>query len=153
VPYDVWIQEGLITATPGNVIDYEYIRRELNALNAAVEIRELAFDRWGATQLSTQLEGDGFTMVPFGQGFASMAAPTREFLGLVAGGRIAHGGHPVLRWMASNLAVKQDAAGNLKPDKASSGEKIDGIVALIMGLDRMGRHGDEPVPMITVLGG
>ena len=152
VPYDVWIQEGWITATPGNVIDYAYIRQELNALNAEVDIREIAFDRWGATQLSTQLEDDGFTMVPFGQGFASMAAPTREFLGLVAGGRIAHGGHPVLRWMASNLAVNQDAAGNLKPDKGRSGEKIDGIVALIMGLERANRHAEAPVPMITVLG-
>jgi phage terminase large subunit-like protein len=152
VPYESWIAQGLLRATPGNVIDYDIIRRDIGVLGESVEIQEIAFDRWGATQLSTQLEGDGFTMVPFGQGFASMAAPTKEFLGLVAAGKLAHGRHPVLRWMASNFAVKEDAAGNLKPDKASSSEKIDGIVALIMGLDRASRHAAEPPALISVMG-
>jgi len=140
VPYDVWIQQARIAATPGNVIDYDVIRRDINALREEVDIREIAYDRWGATQLATQLQGDGFTMVPLGQGFMSMAAPTKELLSLVTGRGFAHGGNPVLRWMASNLAVKQDAAGNLKPDKGSSSEKIDGIVALIMALDRASRN-------------
>lgn len=136
VPYPEWIQQGLITATPGNVIDYDVIRADINALGQQVDIAEIAIDRWNATQLATQLEGDGFTVVLFGQGFASMAAATKELLRIIAAGDLAHGGHPVLRWMASNLAVKQDAAGNLKPDKATSGEKIDGIVALCMALGR-----------------
>ena len=152
VPYDVWIQQGLITATPGNIIDYEYIRKEINALSADIEIVEIAYDRWGAVQLATQLEGDGFTMVPLGQGFQSLAAPTKELLKLVASGRLAHGGHAVLRWNASNLSVKQDAAGNLKPDKATSGEKIDGIAALVDALDRVMRNVDAPAPLISVLG-
>lgn len=143
VPYDVWHREGYLTATPGNVIDYDIIRADLNALSQEVEIAEIAIDRWNATQIATQLTGDGFTLVAFGQGFASMAAPTKELLRIVAAGELAHGGHPVLRWMASNLSVRQDAAGNLKPDKATSGEKIDGIVALVMALDRASRHGGE----------
>jgi phage terminase large subunit-like protein len=151
VPYDVWIERGLITATEGNIVDYDVIRREINALQERVEIREIAYDRWGATQLATQLGGDGFTMVPFGQGFASMAAPTKELLSLVTAGGFAHGGHPVLRWMAGNLAVKQDAAGNLKPDKASSSEKIDGIVALIMALDRASRRPATAEPRVWAL--
>jgi phage terminase large subunit-like protein len=142
VPYDVWIQEGRLRATPGNVIDYDVIRREIGELGQVVELTEIAIDRWNATQIATQLTGDGFTIVQFGQGFASMAAPTKELLRLVAAGELAHGNHPVLRWMASNLSVRQDAAGNLKPDKATSGEKIDGIVALVMALDRQNRHAE-----------
>lgn len=136
VPYPEWIQRGVLKATPGNVIDFDVIRADINALGEQVEIAELAIDRWNATQLATQLEGDGFTVMLFGQGFASMAGPTKELLRLIAAGELAHGGHPVLRWMASNVAVKQDAAGNLKPDREKSGEKIDGIVALVMALGR-----------------
>jgi len=142
VPYDAWVRDGLMTATPGNVIDYGYIVRDVEMLGERFDIREIAFDRWGAFQVSQALEGAGFTMVGFGQGFASMASPTKELLRLVLDGLLSHGGHPVLRWMADNLVVRQDAAGNVKPDKAKSREKIDGVVAGIMGLDRAVRHGD-----------
>jgi len=152
VPYDVWVRDGLIATTPGNIIDFEFIRKEINALHTQVEIREIAYDPWGAVHLATQLTEDGFTAVPFRQGMASMAAPTKELLAMITAGRIAHGGHPVLRWMADNFSVHQDAAGNLKPDKASSKDKIDGVVALIMGLDRAGRHAEAPAPLVSVLG-
>jgi phage terminase large subunit-like protein len=152
VPYADWIQQGYIAATPGNQIDYDVIRRDINALAEQVDIQEIAYDRWGATQLATQLTGDGLTMVPFGQGFASMAAPTKEMLSLILAGRLGHGGDPVLRWMANNLSLAQDAAGNLKPDKARSGEKIDGIVALVMGLDRASRHPEASGALISVMG-
>ena len=140
VPYDAWVRQGLITATEGNVIDYGYIIRDIEGLGERYNIREIAFDRWGAFQVSQQLEGSGFTMVGFGQGFVSMAGPTKELLRLVLDRRLAHGGHPVLRWMADNMVVSTDAAGNVKPNKAKSREKIDGIVAGIMGLDRAIRH-------------
>lgn len=139
VSYRAWVEAGLIEATEGNVIDYDVIRARIREDGERFEIREITYDRWGAVQLATQLQGDGFTLVPFGQGFASMAAPTREFLSIVASARLAHGGHPVLRWMASCLALAQDAAGNLKPDRHESmkgGGKIDGIVALVMALGR-----------------
>lgn len=140
VPYDAWCREGLISATEGNVIDYAYIVRAIEELGERYDIREIAFDRWGAFQVSQALEGAGFTMVGFGQGFASMANPTKELLRLVLDGKLAHGGHTVLRWMADNMVVSTDAAGNVKPNKAKSREKIDGIVAGVMGLDRALRH-------------
>ncbi len=136
VDYEAWIQQGFIEATPGNVIDYRYIRKRINEVGQQFNIREIAFDRWGATEIMQSLDDDGFTVVQFGQGFESMAHPTKELLRLVLDKKIRHGGHPVLRWMADNMTVKQDPAGNVKPDKSKSSEKIDGVVALIMALDR-----------------
>lgn len=136
VPYDIWAKQGWITATPGNVIDYEYIRQTVNELGKRYQILEIAADRWNATQLIQQLAGDGFTIFPFGQGFKDMTAPTKQFDTLVTSGRLIHGANPVLRWMASNTSVEQDAAGNLKPSKKKSSEKIDGIVAAVMALGR-----------------
>lgn len=140
VPYVEWEKEGYIEQTDGNVIDYDTIRARINELGERFQIKEIAIDRWNATQLSTQLDGDGFKMIPFGQGFASMAAPSREFDTLLRGRKFLHGGNPVLRWMASNAAVKQDPAGNIKPDKNKSSEKIDGIVAAIMAIGRASVH-------------
>ena len=140
VSYEAWVREGLITATEGNVIDYAVIVRDIEELGERYNIREIAFDRWGAFQVSQALDGAGFEMVGFGQGFASMAGPTKELLRLVLDGKLAHGGNAVLRWMADNVVVSQDAAGNLKPNKQKSREKIDGVVAGIMALDRAMRH-------------
>jgi len=136
VPYDLWVRDGYIEATEGNVVDYDVIRERINELGDRFDIQEIAIDRWNSTQLQTQLLGDGFEVVPFGQGFASMAAPTKELDKLLRERSIRHGGNPVLRWMASNVAVKGDAAGNWKPAKDKSSERIDGIVALIMALGR-----------------
>lgn len=127
-------------ATDGNVIHYAAIRRKIEELSKVYDIKEIAFDRWGAVQLSQELSDAGMTVIPFGQGFASMSPPTKELLNLVISKQLSHGGNPVLRWMADNLVVRQDPAGNIKPDKAKSTEKIDGMVALIMGLDRAIRH-------------
>ncbi|MGK2857914.1 MAG: terminase large subunit [Thermoanaerobaculia bacterium] len=136
VPYDRWIEEGYITATEGDVVDYDVIRNDLRADGEHYEIVEIAFDRWNATQLSTQLAGDGFTMVKFGQGYHDMASPSRELEKLLAARVLAHGKNPVLRWMAGNVTAEMDAAGNRKPSKAKSTERIDGIVALVMTLGR-----------------
>jgi phage terminase large subunit-like protein len=138
VPYDQWVSQGLIQATDGNVIDYDFLRQSIHEDAEQFQIAETAFDRWNATQLITQLGSDGLTMIPFGQGFASMAAPTRELEKLIVGRQLAHGGNPVLRWMVSNVAIKQDPAGNLKPDKSKSADRIDGVVALVMALGRAG---------------
>jgi phage terminase large subunit-like protein len=136
VPYDVWSRQGLFTLTEGNVIDYDAIRSRVNELGKTYDIREIVFDRWNAQQLVTQLTGDGFEMVELGQGFASLSAPTKRLLELVLSGELAHGGNPVLRWMASNVMVATDPAGNIKPDKSKCIEKIDGIAALIDALAR-----------------
>jgi phage terminase large subunit-like protein len=140
VPYDVWHQQGFLLATEGNVIHYGFIEQFIHELGEKYHILEIAFDRWGATQMTQDLEGMGFTVVPFGQGFASMSPPTKEFYKLLMEGRIQHGGNPIMRWMAGNVVVDTDPAGNIKCTKAKSPEKIDGIVAAIMALDRCIRH-------------
>ena len=140
VPYDLWIDQGWIKTTPGNVIDYRYIRKDINELAEQYHIKEIAFDRWGATEIIQDLEDDGFEVIQFGQGMASMAAPTKDLMRLVLAQQLCHGGNPVLKWMADNMVVRTDPAGNWKPDKAKSTEKIDGMVALIMALDRAVRN-------------
>jgi phage terminase large subunit-like protein len=110
---------------------------------AALTSERIVFDRRNATQLCTQLTADSIEMIPFGQGFASMSPLTRELEKLIIGSQLPHGGHPILRWMASNVAIKQDPAGNLKPDKGKSTERIDGIVVLIKALGRAMLQEDE----------
>jgi phage terminase large subunit-like protein len=90
--------------------------------------------------MTQNLEGMGFTVVPFGQGFKDMGPPTKELMKLTLEEKIAHGGHPVLRWMMDNIYVRTDPAGNIKPDMEKSTERIDGAVALIMALDRAVRN-------------
>ena len=143
VPYPDWIRQEYMIATEGNVVDYDYIRNHLNQLSKMFEIRAVVVDRWNATQLITQLSQDGLEVVPFGQGFASLSAPTKELLKLIASKKFRHGGHKVLRWMASNTAGETDAAGNIKPSKKKSAEKIDGIVATVMGIGWMSRADDQ----------
>lgn len=140
VPFDDWVRDGLISATPGNVIDYYYIEQTVRQLALDYEISEIAFDRWGATLLYQRMEEARQTMIQFGQGFASMSSPMKEFMNLILSKRIGHDGNPVLRWMADNVVARTDPAGNIKPDKAKSKNRIDGIVASIMGLDRATRY-------------
>lgn len=140
VPYDVWEKQGFVKTTEGNVIHYGFIESFIEELGTMFNIKEIAFDRWGAVQMVQNLEGLGFTVVPFGQGYKDMSPPTKELMKLALENRIAHGGHPVLKWMMDNIHVRTDPAGNIKPDKEKSTEKIDGAVALIMALDRSIRH-------------
>jgi len=142
VPYDVWVRQGFIEATPGNVIDYEWILSQIDEDARKYDIKEIAFDRWGAAQIQTKLTelGGDEWMVQFGQGYRSMSPPTKECERLVLEHKLSHGGNPVLTWMADNMVVNQDPAGNIKPDRRSSREKIDGMVAMIMALDRSLRH-------------
>ena len=140
VPYDVWERQGYLMSTEGNVIHYDFIEKFIEELGEKYHILEIAFDRWGATQMVQDLEGMGFTVVPFGQGYSSMSAPTKEFYKILMEGNMVHGGHPVLRWMAGNVVIDTDPAGNIKVTKARSKEKIDGIVAAIMALDRCIRN-------------
>ena len=140
VPYDAWLRDGYISATPGNVIDYDHIEAKIVELAGLYTIDEIAFDRWGATLIYQQLEEQRLTMVQFGQGYTSMSPPMKELLKLILSYQLGHGGHPVLRWMADNVVARMDPAGNIKPDKAKSRSRIDGIVAGIMALDRALRH-------------
>jgi len=140
VPYDLWASQGLIHTTPGNQVDYSYVRKVINDLSKLYDIREIGFDRWNATQIVQQLMDDGLTMVPIGQGYQSMNAPTAELLAMIKDGRLRHGNNPVLNWMADCMTVKQDPAGNVKPskpDRMKSKNRIDGIAALVDALARV----------------
>ena len=143
VPYDVWERQGFLQTTEGNVVHYGFIEQFIERLGERFNIREIAFDRWGAVQMVQNLEGMGFTVVPFGQGFKDMSPPTKELMKLVLEQKIAHGGHPVLRWNMDNIYIRTDPAGNIKADKEKSTEKIDGAVATIMALDRAIRCGND----------
>jgi phage terminase large subunit-like protein len=153
VPYLTWHKQGHIETTPGNVIDYEYIRKKINELNLIYSIKEIALDRWNATGIATQLEQDGFIIVPFGQGFNSMSAPTKEYEVLVLQGKMKHNDNPVLRWEIGNCAVEQDATDNIKPSKKKSTERIGGVVASIMALGRaiVRPKEDEKIEYISYL--
>jgi phage terminase large subunit-like protein len=140
VPYDTWQKIGSFYTTEGNVVHYGFIESFIEELGTKYNIKEIAFDRWGAVQMTQNLEGLGFTVVPFGQGFKDMSPPTKELMKLTLEEKLAHSGHPVLRWMMDNIYIRTDPAGNIKPDKEKSTEKIDGAVATIMALDRALRH-------------
>ncbi|MDR1364076.1 MAG: terminase large subunit [Oscillospiraceae bacterium] len=149
VPYDLWQKQGFLKTTEGNVVHYGFIEKFIEELGKKYNIREIAFDRWGAIQMTQNLENLGFTVVPFGQGFKDMSPPTKELMKLVLEEKIAHGGQPVLRWMMDNIFIRTDPAGNIKPDKEKSSEKIDGAVAMIMALDRSIRHQNaEPITSV-----
>jgi phage terminase large subunit-like protein len=146
VPYDLWTRQGFIEATPGNVVDYSAIEQRILADAALFQVKEIAYDPWNATHIALRLQDDGATMIEFRQGFRSMAAPTRELEKLIVSRKLAHGGNPVTRWMAANVAVAQDPAGNLKPAKDKSTQRIDGIVALTMAIGRALVAQEEPEP-------
>lgn len=132
----VWVRQGWLQTTPGDVVDYAFIRADINRDREVYAVREVAYDPWNATQLVNELVDDGVEMVKMRQGYVSMSPPMKELLRLVREGRYRHGGNPVTRWCVDNLAVAMDPAGNVKPDKSKSGDKIDGVVAAIMALDR-----------------
>lgn len=134
VPYESWVRRGAIEQTDIAGIDYDTIRKRINELREEFNFTSIAMDRWNAAQIKTQLEGDGFEMVPFGQGYASMNAPCKELERLLLSRELKHLDNPVLKWMASNVSREMDPAGNIKPSKKKSSEKIDGIVALVMAI-------------------
>jgi phage terminase large subunit-like protein len=148
VPFLQWVESGFVTATSGNVTDYDVIRKDIAAFASVHNVRKLAVDRWNATQLSNQLQGDGVNMVQWPQGFAGMNAPSKLLESLLAGGKLRHGGNPTLQWQAGNVAVRQNADGHIRPvkPKESSTERVDGIIALVMALGAWSSESKEPPP-------
>jgi phage terminase large subunit-like protein len=140
VPYELWADQGLITPTEGNQIDYDIIRRDIKALGEKYNIQEIAYDPWNATQLAAQLTTDGFTMIPLKQNMDNLCGPTKQTMHLVKSEALRHGGNPVMRFAASSVAVTQDPNGNARPDKEKSTERIDPMVALILSVGRAMVH-------------
>lgn len=134
VDYQKWINEGFVRVTPGNVVDYAFIQKDIMNLGQKYDIQSIAYDRWNSSQTVIDLQNEGMVMHPFGQGYASMSTPTKAFEAGVLSRQITHDGNPVLRWMLSNVAIARDPSGNIKPDKSKSSQKIDGISAAIMAL-------------------
>ena len=134
VPYRQWVEEGYLLTTPGNVTDYNFIKAQALDLCELYQVQMIEYDRFNASQLVIDLTEEGVPMQPFGQGFVSMSAPTKELEKLVLEGKIHHYGNPVLAWMCGNVELKRDPAGNIKIDKGKSKEKVDGMVALAEAL-------------------
>lgn len=131
VPYREWAKKGLIKLTPGAVVDYSYIREEILELSETYDLRRLFCDPYNATQLCIELQQSGIPVEFIRQGFLSLSAPTKELERLVLSGRLRHYGDEILAWCADNVVVEKDAAGNIKPSKKHSTERIDGIAALV----------------------
>ena len=136
-PYTIWRDQGLLMATEGNTTDFKFIEAEILALAARFVVTELAYDRTFAGEIVRNLQDEGLSLVEFGQGFLSMGPASAEFLRLLIGRELQHGGNPIATWCASNVSVRKDPAGNEKPDKERSTEKIDAIVAAVMAVGRM----------------
>ncbi len=152
VPYADWVRDGFLIATPGNVTDYSYVEAEYGRVAERVSVEEVGYDRWNASQLVSNLQSAGANLVPISQTHAGLAAGWRELEKAILEHKLRHGGHPILRWMAGNVEVETDSAGNQKPSKARSTERIDGIAALTMAIGRLIVHADveaaEPWAMV-----
>lgn len=134
VPYSEWVSKGYVIATPGNTVDYEAIEAKFNEDATKFQIQRVGFDRWNADYLVQNLQKKGMTTVPVGMGFFSMNAPTKRLETLILNKEFVHNGNPVLTNHMDNMVINRDPAGNIKPDKAKATQKIDGIVANIIGL-------------------
>lgn len=135
--YAEWVQKGYVRTTPGDVVDYDFIRADIDVIAEKYHILSIAYDRWNSSQMVINMQNDGYEMSPFGQGYGSMSTPTKEFEKMVLTRKLEHFRNPVLRWMMASVALQMDPSGNIKPDKRKSSQKIDGVVASIMALGEM----------------
>jgi phage terminase large subunit-like protein len=140
VPYDVWQKKQWLTVTRGNMVDEDHIVKVILEECGRHKCKEIAYDRWNASHVVTRLTDEGITMVPIGQGFASLSYPAKELEKLVVGEVFNHGGNPILEWMARNVTIETDSAGGIKPSKKRSTEKIDGIIGTVMAINRYLAH-------------
>jgi len=139
VPYETWVNEGYMTATPGDVVDYDFIKKDIIDFSKRFKLVDVGCDPYNASQFIQTLEAEGITCVQMRQGFLSMSEPTKGFEGYVLQKKIKHTNNPVLDWMVANVTLSRDAADNVKPDKKKSRDRIDGAVAAIMAWDRVTR--------------
>jgi phage terminase large subunit-like protein len=134
VDYDVWVREGWIETTPGNGVDYAYIKKKIEWAMEEFFVTKIAYDPWNSHQLNTELKNMGVPMEECRQGFRTISDPMKDLLNHATAGKIEHYGNPVLTWMVNNTQCEQDPAGNIKPSKGKSKEKIDGTVGSIMSI-------------------
>jgi phage terminase large subunit-like protein len=145
VDYDVWEQQGYVMVTEGNVVDYNVVQAKIEECLGLYQVQSIAYDRWNATKLVQDLIAGGYEhMIPIGQGYQSMNAPSKYFETLILDKKFNHGGNPLLRWAFSNVMILMDPAGNIKPDKGKSKQRIDPIVAGIMAIDGVMKNIEVP---------
>lgn len=151
--YKQWEEQGWLALTPGNVVDYSWIEKDVETLMELLPVKEIAFDRWNSSHLVNNLMEKDAPMIAFGQGFASMNAPMKELERRYLSGQIEHNDNPVLNWAMSNIVAEVNPAGDIKPAKNKSSEKIDPAVALVMAIGRaMAVDEDEtPTPRLIIL--
>ncbi|MEP5116250.1 MAG: terminase TerL endonuclease subunit, partial [Parasphingorhabdus sp.] len=135
-PYDVWVKDGLIRTTPGRVIDYDFVARDIAEITADMDIEEIAFDRWRMDRMQAAFDRTGIELplTPFGQGYVSMAPALDALESELLQNKIRHGGNPPLAMCAANAVAIPDPAGNRKLDKGKATGRIDGMVALTMAI-------------------
>lgn len=132
-----WVDAGYITLTPGNTVDYSFVRHQINEIAQEYNLVGLGYDPWNAAQLAQELQGDGLPVVEWRFGIKTMSEPSKEFEARIAERRIIHDGNPVLRWMVDCASLRSDASGGVipvKPDRLKSEKRIDGVVAAIMAV-------------------
>jgi phage terminase large subunit-like protein len=158
IPYTKWAEDPTtgLTFTDGNVTDYDVVRRDINEFAKRYNVRKICIDRWNATQLALNLQGDGLEVVGFSQGIGSMSPPSKTLENLVCSGKLRHDGNLLLTYMASVVSIKTDANGNIRPIKPKPGSphRIDGIVSLIMaigGFSTQQKPDAAPEPRIMLL--
>lgn len=136
VSYTAWARAGFITPTGGTRIDQEAIRQQILEDAGKFDLQEIGFDEWNAGKIATELMEDGIEMIALSQNFQNLSDPSKELEAMILSQSLQHGGQPVLRWMAGNVVVLRDTNDNYRPNKKKSRDRIDGIVALIMALNR-----------------
>ncbi len=145
VPYLLWKNQGFIEATPGAVINYDFILSRVDQVAQKYDLRAILFDRWGSTKIIQEIENQGMEVISFGQGYKSMSPPTKELIKLILEKKIIFPDHPVLWWCFSNIVMETDPADNIKISKKRSPEKVDLAVASVMALDGAVRNAAEKV--------
>lgn len=154
-PYRQWAKDGFCTLTEGDLVDFDAVRNYVLSFCEKNAVRAVAIDRWNATHITTQLVAEGIEVKPYGQGYASMSAPTKLLESLVLGGRLRLGDNKAIALHLSNMQVRVDDAGNIKPTKqhSHSTARIDAAVALVMslGLASSEARGPEEEPTLIVL--
>lgn len=142
---EVWEREGFLTVTDGDVVDYDAVFAQVDRDARTFDLQEIAHDPWNATDLVRRIDDAGMTVWPIQQTINGLSGPCKELERLLGNRQLAHGGNPILRWMADNVMVMSDAAGNIKPDRKKSTEKIDGIAALVDAIAASMRADNESV--------
>lgn len=152
-PYDMWVQQGLIRATPGKTVDYEYVARDIMDIIDGLNVLSIAFDRWRIDVLKKEFERIGAEppLVEFGQGYKDMAPALDELEAALLNARIRHGGNPVMQMCAANAVVVKDPTGGRKLDKSKATGRIDGMVALAMAVGASTKTAPETEPEYTLM--